>query len=126
MPWGVSGSGPRESDRATLRPRSRPVRRGGGTPIASQAGRGVPEISRFYGIVVSMYFKDHAPPHFHACYGSAEVVIEISSLAVTEGRLPMHALALLKKWAKKHQADLLDDWNLARAGKPLKRIPPLE
>jgi hypothetical protein len=73
-----------------------------------------------------MYFNDHGYPHFHARYGGAEVVIEISSLVAIEGGVPGHALALLKEWARQHQVALLDNWDLARAGKPLKRIPPLE
>jgi hypothetical protein len=77
-------------------------------------------------MVVSRYFSDHARPHFHARYGGAAVVIEISSLKVTKGRFPANGLALLRAWASKHQAELLEDWDLARSGKPLKRIAPLE
>jgi hypothetical protein len=87
--------------------------------------RGMPEISRFLGIVIAMYYRDHSPPHFHAVYGEFEATIEIRNGAVS-GRLPMRALAHVQEWRRLHQSELLSAWNLARAEMPLPRIQPLE
>jgi hypothetical protein len=86
---------------------------------------GVPEISRFLGIVIAMYYNDHAPPHFHAKYGAFEITVRIVD-GVVEGRFPRRALNLVLEWYNLHQAELLEDWNLARDRKPLRRIDPLE
>lgn len=87
----------------------------------------MPEISRFLGIVIRMYFDDHAPPHFHASYAGHEGRISISPIGVmTGGDLPPHALALAVEWATLYQAELLENWRLARLGKPLASIAPLE
>jgi hypothetical protein len=60
----------------------------------------VPELCRFYGIVIKMYFGDHAPPHFHAEYSEFEAVIAIHSGAVLGGRLPPRAMGLVAEWAE--------------------------
>lgn len=85
----------------------------------------MPEISRFYGIVIKMYFNDHAPPHFHAEYGDAEIVVDIDTLAVLAGRLPPRALGLVMEWAALRQGELRDDWRRARDFDPLEKIDPL-
>jgi hypothetical protein len=85
----------------------------------------VPEISRFFGIVIAMFYNDHSPPHFHARYGSEKAIISIESLTVLEGELSPRALGLVTEWAARHRAELTDDWNLARAQSPLKPIEPL-
>ena len=85
----------------------------------------MPEISRFFGIVIVMYYNDHTPPHFHARYGSEQASVDIVSLDVLEGKLPPRVRGLVTEWAAQHQAELLEDWNLARAGAPLNRIEPL-
>ena len=85
----------------------------------------MPRICAFYGIVIWMYFSDHDPPHFHAKYGEHEAIIEISTWRVLRGSLPARALRLVEEWAAGHAADLLDDWERARTGKPLAPIPPL-
>ena len=59
----------------------------------------MPEICRFYGIIIKMFFEDHNPPHFHAEYGSFEALIEIDTLAVIGGKLPPRALGLVMEWA---------------------------
>jgi len=93
----------------------------------SQPDRPVPEISRFFGIVIRMYFDDHAPPHFHASYGGHEGRISISPIGVMPRcDLPPRPLALTVEWATLHQEELLENWELARLGKPLKSIAPLE
>ena len=85
----------------------------------------MPELSRFLGIVIAMYFRDHPPPHFHAIYGDYEAVVEIRTGAVT-GRLPKRALAHVQDWRVLHEAELLFAWDLAQARQPLLRIEPLE
>ena len=85
----------------------------------------MPTISAFYGILIRMYFDDHAPPHFHAVYGEFEAVIEIKALAVIRGSLPRRALELTLDWAELHQAELLVDWDLCAANQSPKLIEPL-
>ncbi|MGE0192063.1 MAG: DUF4160 domain-containing protein [Planctomycetota bacterium] len=86
----------------------------------------MPVISRFFGIVVRMYYRDHAPPHFHARYGEHEVVVQIDGLRVLGGGLPLRAYRMLIEWAALHGQELAEDWRLARAGEPLRPIAPLE
>ena len=86
----------------------------------------MPEISRFFGIVIRMFYNDHAPPHFHAEYGEHEALVEIESLEVYAGDLPRRALALVREWAALHRDQLRLDWTLARSGRPPDPIAPLE
>ena len=86
----------------------------------------MPEISRFYGIVISMYYDDHNPPHFHARYGGDRAAVEISSLRVLEGKLPPRVLGLVVEWASQHQSELMDNWNEAQNDRPPRRIPALQ
>lgn len=85
----------------------------------------MPEISRFFGIVIAMFYSEHNPPHFHARYGGDKVAIEIRTLRVSEGRLPPRALGLVIEWASQHQDELMDDWEQARSQKAPERIEPL-
>jgi hypothetical protein len=85
----------------------------------------VPEISRFFGIVIQMYVDDHQPPHFHARHAGDEISITIESLAVLRGRLSPRAHALVIEWASLHIDELRDDWDLASASLPLRAIEPL-
>jgi hypothetical protein len=85
----------------------------------------MPEISRFLGIVIAMFWRDHAPPHFHAFYGDYEIVVEIES-GIVSGRFPKRALRFVLEWADAHRDELIADWQLALAQKPLMPIPPLE
>jgi len=86
----------------------------------------MPEISRFFGIIIAMHYNDHAPPHFHARYGDVEAVIVIDNGELVEGRLPPRALGLVQEWREYHKLELVEDWRLARERKALKRIQPLE
>ena len=86
----------------------------------------MPEISRFLGIVIGMFYKDHNPPHFHAYYGDHEVAIGIQDGTVLWGSLPKLALAHVREWRQGHVAELLEDWDRARQHQPLKPIEPLE
>src|SRR5690606_13428096 len=89
------------------------------------ARRRMPEISRFLGIVIAMYYNDHAPPHFHARYGGFEATVGIVSGQVA-GDFPPRALALVREWNSLHRVELLENWELARLRKPLNPIEPLE
>jgi len=86
----------------------------------------VPEISRFFGIVVGMFYAEHGVPHFHAVYGGDTASIEIRSGTVLEGTLPPRALRLVLEWTQLHERELLENWQRARRGEPLERIAPLE
>jgi len=85
----------------------------------------MPEISRFFGIVIQMYVDDHLPAHFHARYAGREVAVAIDTLAILRGRLSPRAHALVVEWAALHPDELRSDWELAQAGLPLRRIEPL-
>ena len=85
----------------------------------------MPEISRFYGIVIQMYADDHFPPHFHARYAGRAARIAIGTHEVLAGNLPPKALALVIEWAAMHGNELRADWKLARANLPLSKIDPL-
>ena len=85
----------------------------------------MPEISRFLGIIIAMYFKDHNPPHFHVLYNEYDAEIEIKSLATLEGELPPRVLGLALEWAGLHKEELLDDWNLIQATGKFNKIQPL-
>ena len=86
----------------------------------------MPEISRFFGIVIKMFFDDHNPPHFHAEYGGSFALIDIRTLTVFSGRLPPRVTGLVIEWATLHQREILADWDRARALKELEKIAPLE
>lgn len=85
----------------------------------------MPEISRFYGIIIAMFYGDHHPPHFHARYGDHKITIRISDFSVLEGYLPPRALGLVMEWAAFHQPELARNWELAQANQPLTPIKPL-
>jgi len=86
----------------------------------------LPEISRFFGIIITIFFDDHNPPHFHARYGNSKAAIRIKDFAVLEGYLPPRALGLVMEWAEIHRDELLKDWELASQEKPLFKIEPLK
>ena len=85
----------------------------------------MPEISRFYGIIVQMFYNEHVPPHFHATYGEFKVQISLKDLNVIEGKFPRKGLNLLLDWAELHKIELLELWELAKEEKPLFKIPPI-
>lgn len=85
----------------------------------------MPEISRFFGIVVAIYWMEHGEPHFHAKYGNHRASFSIRDLRLLKGSLPPRATALVLEWAFQHRDELLADWELAMARKPLKPIQPL-
>jgi len=85
----------------------------------------MPEISRFYGIIIAMFYNENNQPHFHARYGSQKVVIAIRTLSVLEGKLPARALGMVVEWASQHQAELLENWELSRKEQTPRKIQPL-
>ena len=86
----------------------------------------MPEISRFYGIIIKMYFDDHTPPHFHAHYGEHEALLDINTLGIIAGSLPPKALGLVTEWATIYKDNLLVVWEKAKNLEPLEKIPPLK
>ena len=80
----------------------------------------MPEITRFYGIVISLLYKEHNPPHFHAEYGEYKASFDIESLKM-KGNFPPTASRLVKAWAKQHRAELLKMWKEQK----IKKLPPL-
>lgn len=85
----------------------------------------MPEVSRFFGIVIGMYYDEHNPPHFHARYGKESAAVEIRTLRVLEGKLPSRALGLVIEWASQHQDELMANWEAARNDQPPAKIAPL-
>lgn len=86
----------------------------------------MPTISMFRGIRITMYWKDHMPPHIHATYGSDEVLVSIKDLEVLEGSIPSKQLKMLLGWAAFHQEELMENWELAQAKQELFTIEPLK
>ncbi|MEQ8849465.1 DUF4160 domain-containing protein [Botrimarina sp.] len=85
----------------------------------------MPEISRFLGVVVRMYYRDHPPPHYHATYGEYDITVEIDS-GVCEGRFPRRALRAVLEWHELHRDELRENWERVRREEPLVPIDPLE
>jgi len=86
----------------------------------------MPRISQFFGIMITMYYNDHLPPHFHAIYAEDEALFEIDTLAVYAGALPRRANALVLEWAALYRDELRANWEKARQGIQLDSIPPLD
>jgi len=85
----------------------------------------MPELSRFLGIVIGMFYREHGVPHFHAVYGGHEISVEVETGRI-HGQFPPRALKLVVEWRDLHRAELLENWALAKTGQPLKPIAPLE
>ena len=85
----------------------------------------MPTLSIFYGIVIQIYWFDHAPPHIHARYGEHEAQIDIQAVALLEGSLPRRAKAMVLKWTREHQTELMVAWEAASAGVHPEKIDPL-
>ncbi len=86
----------------------------------------MPEISRFYGIVIKMYYNDHPPPHFHAEYAEHELVVGIAPIQVLAGDAPARVRSMVAEWAALHQQALNENWERCRAARSAERIEPLE
>jgi len=85
----------------------------------------MPEISRFYGIVITLYFNDHNPPHFHVRYAEHLAEVDMQTLEIISGYLPKRAYALVVEWATEHREELMKNWNLAQNQENLNKIKPL-
>jgi hypothetical protein len=90
-----------------------------------ERGEGMPEISRFHGIIVRMYFNDHVPPHLHAACGNREAEVGISPAELRSGDLPKRLLSLLFEWMALHEAEILDNWHRLHTDQAPRPIPPL-
>ena len=86
----------------------------------------MPELSRFYGIIIRMFYGDHAPPHFHAVYQGEEVQINLETLEVMNGSMRRRALVLVQEWATLHRAELRQAWDAASHNQEPSKIAPLE
>jgi hypothetical protein len=86
----------------------------------------MPEISRFFGIIIAMYYDDHEPPHFHVRYGEQKAIITIDTMTILRGQLSPRAHSLVMEWGALHKAELLEDWALSKQQAPLKKIKPLD
>jgi uncharacterized membrane protein len=86
----------------------------------------MPIISMFYGIVIKMFFDDHAPPHFHAEYGEYELVITISPIKIIKGNAPKRVKSMVLEWSALHQEELMNDWELCKAMQSPVAIEALE
>ena len=85
----------------------------------------MPEISRFYGIIIRMYYNEHDPPHFHAIVSDAEAQIGLEPIHLLRGELPNRAFSMVVEWAALHQRELLDNWNRLRTDQIARKVPPL-
>jgi hypothetical protein len=85
----------------------------------------MPEVSRFYGIIITINFDDHQPPHFHARYGEHRAAIGFDG-SVLAGRLPARAILMVRLWTGQHRDELVADWERAKTLQPLVPIAPLD
>jgi hypothetical protein len=86
----------------------------------------MPEVSRFFGVVITMHYNDHEPPHFHARYGGKKALVSIENPAILKGQLPPRVLGYVVEWATLHNAELAINWDRVRQDLPLEGIGPLE
>ena len=86
----------------------------------------MPTICMFYGILIRMYWNDHAPPHFHVEYGEYRAQYLIETLVLSRGQLHRRAHALVLEWAAMHRNELMEDWELCELKQQPKMISPLD
>lgn len=85
----------------------------------------MPELSRFLGIEILMYFDDHNPPHFHVKYNDHRAIITIKDLMLIEGELPPRVLGIAIEWAGLHKNELVENWNMVKETGKYFKIEPL-
>ena len=85
----------------------------------------MPIISKFLGIIITMYYYDHSPPHFHAKYGEYEIVVYLANGQI-DGKFPKRALNAVLEWYELHKEELLENWSRSQIGEQLLNIEPLE
>lgn len=93
---------------------------------APGANGSMPEICRFFGVVIQMYFSEKHAPHFHVRYGGKRASIDIGTLGISSGSLPPRVLGFVTEWAALHRRELTENWERARRGRKLRPIAPLE
>ena len=86
----------------------------------------MPTISKFYGILIRMYYRDHAPPHFHAEYNDYELIVQINPIEILEGKVPSRVRSMVLEWTAMHQQELSANWNRCRSGLEPLDVEPLE
>lgn len=86
----------------------------------------MPIISEFYGILIRMFYNDHAPPHFHAVYGEFEIIVGISPIEILAGKAPNRVRSMVLEWTALHQIELLENWQRCRQAEATVKIEPLE
>jgi hypothetical protein len=86
----------------------------------------MPTVSRFFGIIIRIYAREHGVPHFHAHYGDSQAALAIETLSTLEGSLPRRAHALVLEWAVQHREELLANWHRAQRHEPTVAIAPLD
>ncbi len=86
----------------------------------------MPILSRFYGIIIRMFFEDHPPAHFHAEYNDYELLVGISPIKILKGKAPKRVESMVLEWAAIHQEELLANWELCSRPAQPKPILPLE
>lgn len=86
----------------------------------------MPELSRFFGIIIRMYYDDHPPRHFHAIYQDQEAQVGIDPIVILSGQLPRRAISMVYEWAAIHQQELMDNWHRLENNQPSEKIQPLE
>lgn len=86
----------------------------------------MPKLSEFYGIIITMNFGDHHPPHFHAQYGEHEATFGIDPVDIQRGSLPNRARRLVLEWAAAHRVELSENWERASRFESVNRIAPLD
>jgi hypothetical protein len=85
----------------------------------------MPVLSQFLGIVVTMYFNDHNPPHFHVRYGEYRASISVTNFSILEGSLPPRILGLVIEWAGLHKEELIGNWDMLQNSGAYTKIDPL-
>jgi hypothetical protein len=86
----------------------------------------MPTISQFYGILIRIFYNDHAPPHFHAVYGEHELVVGISPVSILDGAAPARVRSMVLEWTALHQLELLQNWRRCEEGQAPSKIAPLD
>ena len=86
----------------------------------------MPELSRFYGIVIKMHHDEHNPPHFHAVYGGHRAQFSLKGIRLIKGKVPLRVQSLVREWAAQHLDELTEDWTLCQSNQLPKSIEPLD
>ena len=86
----------------------------------------MPEISRFFGVLITINYNDHPPPHFHVRYGRKKALVSIEDATILKGQIPPRVLGFVVEWATLHREELEENWDRARQQVPLEAIEPLE